>query len=59
MSLITTDKARIASLPQVESDNFIVSLSNAEARVIRNKAQKAGLSINEYIRNAALGFPMG
>ena len=35
-----------------------VCVSNAEARVITCKAKKAGLSINEYMRQAALGFPI-
>ena len=58
MSPITNDNAKIKSLPQNSSDDFIVSVSDAEAQVIRNKAKKVGLSVNEYIRNAALGFPM-
>ena len=58
MSSITNDNAKIKSLPQDSSDDFIVSVSDAEAQVIKNKAKKVGLSVNEYIRNAALGFPM-
>ena len=58
MSSITNDKAKIRSLPQIDSNNFMVSVSDAEAQVIKNKAKKVGLSVNEYIRNAALGFPM-
>ena len=57
MSPVTNDKAKIRSLPQIDS-NIMVSLSDAEAQVIMNKAKKVGLSVNEYIRNAALGFPM-
>ena len=38
---------------------FVVSFSDAEAQVIKYKAAKAGISVNEYLRNAALGFPMG
>lgn len=58
MSPITNDKAKIGSLPQIDSNNFMVSLSDAEAQVIMSKAKKVDLSVNEYIRNAALGFPM-
>lgn len=57
MSPITNDQAKIGSLPQIDS-NIMVSLSDAEAQVIMSKAKKVGLSVNEYIRNAALGFPM-
>ncbi|MBE9045402.1 ribbon-helix-helix protein, CopG family [Pleurocapsales cyanobacterium LEGE 10410] len=48
-----------SALLQLAPNALIVSLSDAEAEVIKNKARKAGLSVNEYIRNAALGFPMG
>ena len=41
-----------------EQDSIRVYVSDAEAKVIANKAKKAGLSINEYMRHAALGFPM-
>ena len=58
MSPITNNNTNIVSRPQNSSDNFIVSVSDAEAQVIKNKAKKVGLSVNEYIRNAALGFPM-
>ena len=44
---------------QLTHNAFSVSFSDAEAQVIKNKARKAGLSVSEYIRNAALGFPMG
>lgn len=44
---------------QAASNAFTASFSDAEAQVIKNKARKAGLSVSEYIRNAALGFPMG
>ena len=59
MSFITTKKSKISSTFQAETNTFMVSLSDAEAQVIRHKAQKAGMSISEYLRNAALGFPIG
>lgn len=59
MSFISTDKAKIASPFQFDVNTFSVCLSDAEAQVIQNKAKKAGISVNEYIRNASLGFPMG
>ncbi|MGB5635463.1 MAG: hypothetical protein WBM44_14020 [Waterburya sp.] len=58
MSLITTCKAQVTSPFQFDTNTFSVSLSDAEAQVIKNKARKAGIKVNEYIRNAALGFPM-
>ncbi len=58
MSLITTYKAQVTSSFQFDTNTFSVSLSDAEAQVIKNKAKKAGIKVNEYIRNAALGFPM-
>ena len=59
MSFIsTTNKAEIASPLQFESNLLNVYLSDAEVQVIQNKANKAGISVNEYIRNAALGFPV-
>lgn len=59
MSFIsTTNKAKIASPLQFESNMLNVYLSDAEVQVIQNKANKAGISVNEYIRNAALGFPV-
>ena len=58
MSYTTTNKYQLTSSPQIDSNSVIVCLSDAEARVIENKAKKANLSIDEYIRNAALGFPM-
>jgi len=41
-----------------EQDSIKVYLSDAEAKVIASKAKKAGLNLNEYMRHAALGFPM-
>ncbi|MEM7593657.1 MAG: hypothetical protein AAF383_19460 [Cyanobacteria bacterium P01_A01_bin.83] len=58
MSFFTKDKVKLASPLNLDASSFIISLSDAEAQVIRNKARKAGISINEYMRNAALGFPM-
>lgn len=57
MTYSTTDKHTITS-SQTDSNPVVVYLSDAEAKVIENKAQKVNLSVNEYIRNAALGFPM-
>ncbi|MEM8722063.1 MAG: hypothetical protein AAGE84_22675 [Cyanobacteria bacterium P01_G01_bin.39] len=59
MSFFTKDKVKLASPLNLDASSFIISLSDAEAQVIRNKARKAGISVNEYMRNAALGFPMG
>jgi len=58
MSFTTTQAPKISSSFHLDTNNLIVSLSDAEAQVIKHKAKKAGVSINEYIRNAALGFPM-
>ena len=58
MSVITAQAPKIASPFNLDTNTVIVSLSDAEAKVIEYKAKKAGISINEYIRNAALGFPM-
>lgn len=41
-----------------EQDSIKVYVSDAEAKVIASKAKKAGLSLNEYMRHAALGFPI-
>lgn len=41
-----------------EQDSIQVYVSDAEAKVIASKAKKAGLSLNEYMRHAALGFPI-
>ncbi|MEO1466451.1 MAG: hypothetical protein AAFR89_09550 [Cyanobacteria bacterium J06633_1] len=57
MSLITSEKVKVTPI-QFDTNTFMVSLSDAEAQVIRHKAKKARVSVNEYIRNAALGFPM-
>lgn len=59
MSFTTHDTVKIAFPFQINASSFVISLSDAEAEVIKNKAKKAGISINEYMRNAALGFPMG
>ena len=59
MSIITADQTRISPPSQFDTHTFSVSLSDAEAQVIKNKARKAGIKVTEYIRNAALGFPMG
>ncbi|MEL6909560.1 MAG: hypothetical protein AAFR62_09880 [Cyanobacteria bacterium J06629_2] len=57
MSLTTSEKVKVTPI-QFDTNTFMVSLSDAEAQVIRHKAKKARVSVNEYIRNAALGFPM-
>jgi len=59
MSLTTTHAPQTASSFQLNLNTVIVSLSDAEAQVIKHKARKAGVTTNEYLRNAALGFPMG
>lgn len=59
MQSTTNNTVKIAFPFQLNPSAFIVSLSDAEAQVIKKKAKKAGVSINEYMRNAALGFPMG
>ena len=59
MSSITTTKDRVQSTTQNNIGTFAVSFSDAEARVIKHKAAKAGISVSEYLRNAALCFPMG
>lgn len=41
-----------------EPDSIKVYVSDAEGKVIANKAKKAGLSLSEYMRYAALGFPL-
>ncbi len=55
----TISQEKTTSFFQLNTSTFEVSLSDAEAQVIRSKAKKAGISVNEYVRNAALGFPMG
>ncbi len=55
----TINQEKTTSFFQLNTSTFEVSLSDAEAQVIRSKAKKAGISVNEYVRNAALGFPMG
>lgn len=59
MFLSTVNRKSNTSLRQLDTSTFLVFLSDAEAQVIRHKANKAGINVNEYIRNAALGFPMG
>ena len=58
MSYSTTNQFKITSSSQIDSNSIVVYLSDAEATVIENKAKKVNLSVNEYIRMAALGFPM-
>ena len=58
MSLTTINREQRTFSFQLNTNTFNVVLSDAEAQVIKSKAQKAGISVNEYIRNAALGFPM-
>lgn len=59
MSLFTSKQAKTSLISPLNNNTFVVSLSDAEAQVIRHKAQKAGVNVKEYLRNAALGFPMG
>ena len=59
MSFITATKHQVQSTMQNNFGTFAVSFSDAEAQVIKYKAAKAGISVSEYLRNAALGFPMG
>ena len=59
MTFTTINKTQAPSLLHDDTNVFTVFLSDAEAKVIENKAKKAGLSINEYLRNTALGFPVG
>ena len=58
MSFIANDRVQLAPSLNRDLSSFVVSLSDAEAQVIKNKAKKAGISVNEYMRNAALGFPI-
>jgi|GEM_PF-3580980 len=58
MPFTTVQASKTAPSFHLDTNTFIVSLSDAEAQVIRHKANKAGVSVSEYIRNAALGFPM-
>ena len=59
MNYTTLEKTRVAANFDLDRNTFIISLSEAEAQVIKQKAKKAGVHVNEYIRNAALGFPIG
>ena len=59
MSSIATIKHQVQSTTQNNLGKFVVSFTDAEAQVIKYKAAKAGISVSEYLRNAALGFPMG
>ena len=56
-SITTTTQAQ--STIHNNLGTFVVSFSDAEAQVIKYKAAKAGINVSEYLRNAALGFPMG
>ena len=58
MPFTTVQASKIAPSFHLDTNSVIVSLSDAEAQVIRHKAEKAGVSVSEYVRNAALGFPM-
>ena len=57
--IFTTTNQKALSSDHLDTNVYTVFLSDAEATVIENKAKKAGLSINEYLRNTALGFPVG
>ncbi len=59
MSISTTHQtqAAISSAP-INSNKIEIFVSDAETQVIISKAKKAGISVNEYIRYAALGFPI-
>ena len=43
---------------ELERQKIEIFATDAEKRVIESKAKKAGVSINTYIRYAALGYPM-
>ena len=58
MSFTSVPELKTKSPQKLDTNTFVVSLSDAEAQVIEKKAKKAGIRIDEYIRNAALGFPM-
>lgn len=58
MSISTMHQPKTLSSSQIDGNRIEVFVSDAETQVIVNKARKAGVSVNEYIRYAALGFPM-
>lgn len=57
-SVSSSQSDRVNSLSYFDRNTLEVCVSEAEAQVIMSKARKAGLSVNEYMRHAALGFPM-
>lgn len=58
MSISTMYQSKTSSYTPINNNRIEVFVSDAESQVIINKARKAGISVNEYIRYAALGFPI-
>ena len=58
MSVSTTDRVKNTFLSQNDCQKIESFVSDAEKQVILSKAKKAGLSVSEYLRHAALGFPL-
>ncbi len=58
MSISTMYQHQASSSTATHNNKIEIFVSDAETQVIINKAKKAGISINEYIRYAALGFPL-
>ena len=55
---VSSSQQEPVDLSHFDRNTIEVCMSDAEAKVITSKANKAGMSTNEYIRQAALGFPM-
>lgn len=58
MSISTMQQPKTVASSIVDSHKIEVFVSDAETQVIASKARKAGISVSEYIRYAALGFPI-
>jgi hypothetical protein len=58
MTNSTANQTEIQSFHELERHKIEIFATDAEKRVIESKAKKAGVSINTYMRYAALGYPM-
>ena len=58
MSISTMYQSQTISSTAIHNNKIEIFVSDAETQVIISKAKKAGISVNEYIRYAALGFPL-
>jgi hypothetical protein len=58
MTNSTANQTETQSFYELERQKIEIFATEAEKRVIESKAKKAGVSINTYMRYAALGYPM-